>query len=125
MITHATTVGITVGDQQRALDFYVNTLGFEKRRDDPMGPDARWIEVAPPGAQTSFVLFTPPGLEDRIGTFANIVLDCDDIQATYEDLSEKGVEFTEPPTMQPWGIMQALFRDVDGNTFVLVQVQTA
>ena len=121
MITHATTVGIAVSDQQRALDFYIQKLGFETRRDEPMSETARWIEVAPRGAQTALVLFTPPGMEDRIGTFAGIVFDCDDIQATYEELSDRGVEFVEPPAMQLWGMMMAQFKDIDGNQFVLVQ----
>ena len=121
MITSVKSVGVYVSDQQRALDFYTNQLGFEKRRDDPMGPNARWIEVAPTSADTVLVLFTPAGLESRIGTFAGIVLDCDDIQATYEELRGRGVEFTEAPSMQPWGMMMAQFRDIDGNGFVLVQ----
>lgn len=121
MITHAATIGVYVSDQQRALDFYVGKLGFEVRRDEPMSPEARWIEVAPPGAQTALVPFTPPGLEDRIGTFASVVFDCDDIQATYEELRGRGVEFVEPPAMQPWGMIMAQFKDIDGNQFVLVQ----
>jgi len=120
VITQVRVVGICVSDQDRALDFYINKLSFEKRRDDPMGPDARWIEVAPRGAQTVLVLFTPPGLESRIGTFANVVLACDDIQKTFQELRGRGVEITEEPTQQPWGMMAQL-RDADGNGFVLVQ----
>ncbi len=121
MITHVRTVGVYVRDQQRALDFYVDKLGFEKRADEPMGPEARWIEVAPPGAQTVLVLYTPPGLEDRIGTVSNLVFDCDDIQATYAQLRDRGVEFSEPPALQSWGMLMAIFKDVDDNNFVLVQ----
>lgn len=121
MITNVKSVGVCVRNQQRALDFYVNQLGFEKRRDDRMGPTDRWIEVAPPGGGTVLVLFTPPGLESRIGSFANIILEADDIRATYDELVSRGVEFVEPPTTQPWGGMMAQFKDVDGNTFVLVQ----
>ncbi len=119
-ITRAGTVGVYVGDQARALDFYVNKLGFEKRLDEPMGPEARWIEVAPIGAETRLVLFTPPGIEDRIGTFANVVFECDEIQATYEELRGRGVEFSEEPSERPWG-MWAEFKDVDGNGFGLIQ----
>ena len=125
MITKAKTVGVYVSDQDRALGFYVNTLGFEKLRDEPMGPDARWIEVAPAGAQTRLVLFTPPGQEDRIGTFANVIFECDDMQATYQELRSRGVEFSQDPVEQPWGPtspkMWAQFKDVDGNDFGLVQ----
>ncbi len=120
VITKASTVGIYVSDQDRALDFYVNVLGLEKRIDEPMSPDARWIEVAPAGAETRLVLFTPPGQEDRIGTFSNVVLECDDLEATYEELRGRGVEFTEEPSQQPWG-MWAQFKDVDGNEFGLIQ----
>ena len=120
MITKASTVGVYVSDQDRALDFYLNALRFEKRRDEPMGPEARWIEVAPAGAETRLVLFTPPGQEDRIGTFSNIVLECDDIHVTYEELRDRGVEFTAEPSEQPWG-MWAQFKDQDGNEFGLFQ----
>ncbi len=85
-----------------------------------MGGGPRWIEVAPAGAETRLVLFTPPGFEDRIGNFSNVVLACDDIRATYNELSGRGVEFTEEPSQQPWG-MWAQFKDVDGNEFGLIQ----
>lgn len=120
-ISHVQTATIPVSDQQKALDFYVNTLGFEKRRDDSMGPDMRWIEVAPPGGQTGLILAKGFGLDaDRIGTFTGLVLDTADIQATYDDLRAKGIQFSEGPTPQSWGGIQALFAD-DGNGFVLMQ----
>ena len=122
MITRASTVGIFVSDQDRALEFYTNTLGFEKRADEPMGPEARWIEVVPEGAETRLVLYTPPGFEDRIGTFSNVVFECDDIGATHEELSGRGVRFTEEPSEKPWG-KWAEFEDVDGNGFGLIQAQ--
>ena len=61
MITKASTVGIYVSDQDQALDFYTNKLGFEKLIDEPMGSDsdARWIEVAPAGAQTPWCCSRP------------------------------------------------------------------
>ena len=121
MITCARSITLYVRDQQKAVDFYVGKLGFEKRRDDPMGPEARWIELAPPGAETVLVPFTPPGSEDKIGTFTGIVFDCDDIEGTYRDLTAKGVEFTQPPELQPWGMKLAHFKDPEGNLFVLVQ----
>ena len=120
MITKAKTVGVYVSDQDRALDFYVNALGFEKRADIPFGGGYRWVEVAPAGAETVLVLYTPPGLEDRIGTFAGVVFECDGIRSTYEELRNRGVEFTEEPSEQPWGIW-AQFKDVNGNEFGLIQ----
>lgn len=121
LISNVKTVGVYARDQEKALKFYTEKLGFEVRRDEPMGPSARWIELAPRGAQTCIVPFTPPGLESRIGTFANIVFSCKDAEATYEELSARGVEFKEKPTKQPWGGIMAQFLDQDGNTFVLVQ----
>jgi lactoylglutathione lyase len=85
-----------------------------------MEPEARWIEVAPTGAETRLVLFTPPGMEDRIGTFANVGFECDDIHATYEELRSCGVAFSEEPNERPWG-MWAEFKDVGGNGFGLIQ----
>ena len=122
MITRANNVGVYVSDQDRALDFFTNKLGLEKLTDEPMpmGESLRWIEVVPRGAETRLVLFTPPGFEDRIGTFSNVVLECDDIHATHEELRARGVEFTEEPSQQPWG-MWAQFKDPDGNEFGLYQ----
>ena len=69
--------------------------------------------------QTTIALFTPPGLEDRIGTFAQLVFKCDDINATFEELRRRGVKFKSEPAAQPGGVM-AQFEDVDGNVIVLL-----
>jgi lactoylglutathione lyase len=122
MITHVGTVSIYVKDQQKALEFYRDVLGFEVRQDQPMGPNARWIEVAPRGAQTRLVPFTPPGQESRIGTFSGVVYACEDIEGTCKTLTEKGVEFKQKPEKQPWGGTMAQFYDLDRNTFVLVEM---
>ncbi|MGD0304282.1 MAG: VOC family protein [Candidatus Acidiferrales bacterium] len=122
MIKHVGTVCVYVKDQQKALEFYRDVLGFEVRQDQPMGPNARWIEVAPKGSETRVVPFTPPGQEDRIGTFSGVVFSCDDIEATYLELTAKGVEFKQKLEKQPWGGILAQFYDVDRNTHVLVQV---
>jgi catechol 2,3-dioxygenase-like lactoylglutathione lyase family enzyme len=121
MITKVNIVGAYVSDQQRALDFYTQKLGMELRTDQPMGPDQRWIEVGPTGHDTNIVLYTPEGQEDRIGTFAAFTLSCSDIMATYDDLKAKGVEFVQPPEMQPWGLMMAILKDQDGNSIVMTQ----
>jgi catechol 2,3-dioxygenase-like lactoylglutathione lyase family enzyme len=118
VITKLAKVGIYTRDQQRSLDFFTRTLGFEVRSDEPMGPGARWIEVAPPGGQSSLVLWTPPGMEGRIGTFSGMVFSCDDIRATFAELRGRGVQFTQEPTDQPGGVM-ATFADPDGNSYVL------
>ena len=118
MITFVKFVGIPVGDQDRALAFYTERLGFEIATDQPMGPGQRWIELRVAHSQTRVVLFTPEGHEDRIGTFFNGALACDNVEATWRQLSQRGVVFIEPPSKQPWGTY-AKFQDPDGNTFVL------
>lgn len=118
MITMVKLVGIPVSDQDRALAFYRDLLGFAVATDQPMGPGQRWIELRIAHSPTRVVLFTPEGHEERIGSFFNGSLGCDNVEATYRQLSERGVEFVAPPTAQPWGTF-AKFRDPDGNTFVL------
>lgn len=113
---------IPVADQDRALKFYTEVLGCEVHTDQPFGDGQRWIEVAWPGRETAFVLFTPPGMEDRIGGFSSASLTTDDIEKTYEQLASKGVEFIERPTRQPWGL-QAIFKDSEGNIFVMTEEQ--
>ena len=122
MITHASTVNIYVKDQQKALDFYVGKLGFEKRRDEPMG-SSRWIEVAPKGAQTSLGLALPTrdmGDDNYnralslIGGWATFILNVDNMEATHAELKKRGVEFKEQPRKEPWGWWAAI-KDADGN----------
>ena len=117
MIKAVKFVSIPVKDQTKALEFYTKKLGFQILTDQPFG-NQRWIELRIPGADTGVVLFTPPGQEDRIGTFANISFACDDIQKTYEELRTRGVEFQQPPKKESWGT-SAIFKDVDENTFVM------
>jgi predicted enzyme related to lactoylglutathione lyase len=118
MIKQLKFAGIAVRDQDAALEFWTRKVGFRVATDQPMGDGQRWIELSIPGAQTGIVLFTPPGHEDRVGTFFNGSFACDDVDYTYKQMSERGVEFIEPPTKQPWGTF-AKFKDVEGNTFVL------
>src|SRR5581483_5455310 len=87
----------TVSDQDRALAFYTEKLGFAVATDQPFNAQQRWIELRIPGAPTGLVLFTPDGHEDRIGTFSSISFTTDDIQKTYRELSARGVEFSGPP----------------------------
>src|SRR5712692_4093593 len=125
MITTVHTTTVYVSDQDRALDFYVNKLGFETRSDQPLGPESRWIEVAPPGAQTTLLLYKPtpdaPGAEtyelaeSRIGKNTGVLLTTDDINATYRELSSRGVQFPTPPEKQEWG-WWAVLSDPDGNS---------
>jgi lactoylglutathione lyase len=119
MLTNVRSVGIYVSDQQRALDFFTEILGCELVSDQPMGADARWIEVRIPGDDTLLVLFAPDGQRDRVGTFSNVLFHCDDMQATYDELSSNGVVFTTKPELAPWGRWWAAFQDPDGNTYGL------
>ena len=124
MLTRMRSVGTPVSNQQRALEFYTRVLGCELVTDQPMGegPGApRWIEVRLPRDETRLILFTPPGQESRIGTFTNLILYCDDIQATYRELSARGVQFPTKPERAPWGGWWATFKDPDGNEFGLRQ----
>lgn len=99
MISHVKTVGIMVRDQQRALDFCVNVLGFGVRRDGPYRRRCLYLDA------NGCCLRRPVW---SIDTFADIAYERDDI------------ELTKAPTLQPWGSSQTIFRDVDDNTFVLV-----
>ena len=118
MIKQIKFVSIPVSDQNRALDFYTEKLGFTIITDQPFDEKQRWIELRVPKAETRVVLFTADGDEKRIGSMMNMSYQCDDIQKTYDELTKRGVEFEGPPTKQPWGTY-AMFKDSEGNRFVL------
>jgi predicted enzyme related to lactoylglutathione lyase len=107
-------VNIPVTDQERALAFYTEKLGFTVATNQPMGPGQRWIELKIPGAETRVSLFTPPGHEARVGTFVPLSLWADDVQGTYETLRARGVEFVAPPKKEQWGT-SVIFKDSEGN----------
>jgi len=111
-------VGVPVRNQDRALEFYTKKLGFSITTDQPFNDTQRWIELKVPGADTGVVLFTPEGHEDRIGTFQSISFWTNNVQGTYDELVSRGVEFAAPPKTADWGTM-SIFRDSDGNKFVL------
>lgn len=118
MITHLKFMSIPVSDQDRALKFYTEKLGFKVATDQEMGPGRRWIELRLGKAETRLVLFTMEGEEARVGTRMNCSLACDDVEATFRQYSERGVEFVSPPAKQPWGTF-AIMKDSEGNQFVL------
>lgn len=118
MIKQIKFVSIPVADQNRALDFYTDKLGFTIITDQPFDEKQRWIELRVPKAETRLVLFTAEGEEKRIGTMMNMSFACDDIAQTYEKLKARGVEFEGPPEQQPWG-NYAMFKDSEGNRFVI------
>ena len=118
MISHIKFVSVPVRDQNRALEFYTEKLGFTIITDQPFDDKQRWIELRIPKAETRVVLFTPEGQEDRIGSFSSLVFACVDVGKTYAELSARGVSFEGPPEQQPWGTF-AKFKDSEGNQFVL------
>jgi predicted enzyme related to lactoylglutathione lyase len=118
MIKQVKFVTIPVRDQDKALKFWTELMQFQVSTDQPMGNGMRWIELKIPGAQTGVVLFTPPGSEDKIGSFSGLSFHCDDVERTHAELSARGVEFTQGPKKEQWGT-SAIFKDPDGNAFVL------
>lgn len=112
-ITHVGTVAVPVADQQRALEFYVGTLGFEQRRDLPFGGRARWIEVAPRGAQTTVAL-VGPGVPLGVRFMTN------DAEAAHAELRARGVDTDADITRIPSVPAMFSFRDPDGTGFVIV-----
>ncbi|MEN6532837.1 MAG: VOC family protein [Bryobacteraceae bacterium] len=117
MIRGVKFASIPVRDQDKALAFYTNCLGFKTIVDQTFGGQ-RWIELAIPGADTRVVLFTVPGQEDRIGDFQPITFWTDSVERTYDEMRAKAVEFVQPPKKEHWGT-SAIFKDPDGNQFVL------
>src|ERR1043166_6457177 len=110
MIKQIKFVSIPVADQNRALDFYTDKLGFTIITDQPFDEKQRWIELRIPKADTRVVLFTPKEHEDRIVTFSGFLFACADKEKTYEDYKSRGVWFEGPPQKQPWGTY-VIFKD--------------
>ena len=100
------------------MEFYTKKLGFRVVTDAPFDDTQRWIELGFPRAETKLVLFTPQGQAKMIGGFMNIAFVADDVEATAKELKARGVEFVQDPQKADWGT-SAVFKDVDGNTFVL------
>ena len=109
---------IPVRDQDRALEFYTQKLGFRVVTDAPFSGTQRWIELGIPRAETRLVLWTGQGQESLIGTFMNVAFVADDVEATVEEMKARGVEFVQEPQKADWGTA-AIFKDADGNQFVL------
>lgn len=110
MITHANTVAVYVSSQQDALRCYTEKLGFEVRRNAPMGPGGNWIELAPHGAQSRIVIYPRAMMKGWEALKPSIVLGCADAQATYRELSARGVRFTQAPKKMPWGTFPKVVR---------------
>ena len=120
MIRRIKFLGIPVADQDRALKFYTEKLGFELVTDVPVEEGQRWITLRIPGAETQISAAYAGGQRKLIGTYINMAYEVADVQATYEELRARGVEFADPPTPQPWGIY-AVFKDSEGNLCCISQ----
>jgi predicted enzyme related to lactoylglutathione lyase len=117
------TVGIPVRDQDRALEFYLGTLGFEKRLDAPFGA-GRWVEVAAPGASTSVALIAAAG-DTAVGVDTGIRFTTADAEADHAQLRGRGVD-VDPEVLRFPGVPPMFtFRDADGNTLVVVEIMEA
>jgi catechol 2,3-dioxygenase-like lactoylglutathione lyase family enzyme len=115
-------VCVTVADTDRAIDFYVDTLGFEKVVDTPMGPGMRWVEVAVAGTKTTIALAPPPPGQQAGGGQTGICLDTSDVDADHAALRAAGVDvddevarYGDPVPPMFW------VRDPDGNSLIVVQ----
>jgi uncharacterized glyoxalase superfamily protein PhnB len=124
---------VWVHDQDEALDFWTNKVGFEVRSDISMPElgDFRWLTVGAPGQDFSLALMAIPGppvmdedtkkkVEELMakGFAGTVFLTTDDVQAAYEELKGRGVEFTEAPAERPYGV-DSEFRDPSGNAYRL------
>ena len=132
MITRVNHFSVFVLDQDSAYDFYVHKLGFKVHTDASMGPGKRWLTVTPPEqpdleitlmAIDEGLMFKKDAAEKmrelvKAGTFGFAVFQCNDLMATYEELTARGVKFKKAPTKEFYGY-EALFIDDSGNWFSL------
>lgn len=120
-ITEVRTVAVPVTDQDRALEFYVGALGFEKRMDATFGGGRRWIEVAPSGSSTTIAL-APLGPGATAGVDTGIRLVTSDAEADHADLHARGVD-TDPKVLHFEGAPPMFsLRDPDGNVLFVVEI---
>jgi lactoylglutathione lyase len=115
-ITDIGTVGIPVSDQDKAVEFFVGTLGFEKRLDARLGDSFRWVTVAAPGASTSVALIASPDA----GADTGIRFMVPDAEAEHGAMRKRGVEAGD---VLRWPGVPAMFefKDPDGNKFEIVE----
>ena len=113
---------IPVADTDKALDFYVGTLGFEKVVDEPMGPGMRWVEVAVAGHETTIALAPPPPGKSAGSTETGIILDTTDVDGDHAALKAAGVDVDEEVTRYGGSVPPMFWlRDPEGNSLIIVQ----
>ena len=125
---------VIVSDQQKAIEFYTQKLGFELKSDIPIGGGSteslRWVEVAPNQSQSTISLMVPnpmmmsngveiEAIKKSIGAETGIWFYSKDMQSTYEELKGKGVDITAPQK-QEWGGIMSKVKDQDGNSFSII-----
>ena len=119
---------VLVDDQQKALEFYTDVLGFEKKQDVPVG-DARWLTVVSPQDPDGTELLLEPDSHPAAKPFKKALVDdgmpytsfgVDDVKADFERLSGRGVRFTQPPT-DMGQVTTAVFDDTCGNLIQIAQ----
>jgi catechol 2,3-dioxygenase-like lactoylglutathione lyase family enzyme len=135
MLNQLANVQVWVHDQDEALAFYTDKLGFDVREDVtvPEMGNFRWLSVGVPGQDVAIVLMAVPGapvFDDETrqqildllakGASGGLFFTTEDCRASYEELAARGVEFTQEPTEQPYGV-DAGFRDPSGNQFRMVE----
>jgi catechol 2,3-dioxygenase-like lactoylglutathione lyase family enzyme len=115
------TIIVPVSDQDRALEFYTETLGFETRSDTPFGRGERWVEVAPAGAETTIALI-PPREGEPTGVDTRVAFSTEDVDADHARLRERGVD-VDAEVMRMGAPVPPMFflRDQDGNRLLIVQ----
>ncbi|HEX4483564.1 MAG TPA: VOC family protein [Solirubrobacteraceae bacterium] len=120
-ITQIGTVMVPVSDQDRAIAFYCEKLGMEKRADSPFGHGERWVEVAPAGAGTTLALVKPREGEP-IGIDTHVAFSTKDIDADHAGLLAGGVD-VDAEVMRMGDPVPPMFwlRDADGNRLMIVQ----
>ena len=121
---------VFVDDQQKALEFYTEKLGFEKKHDIPVG-EHRWLTLTEPGNPNSVELFLEPSDHPATKPFKDALVEdgipfkslkVDDIQSEYERLLSLGVQFTQPPT-EMGAVQTAVLDDTCGNLIQLIQFE--
>jgi predicted enzyme related to lactoylglutathione lyase len=118
MISHVKFVSIPTRDQDRAIKFWTEQVGFRVLTDQPFDDKQRWIELRVGAADTRVVLFTFDEGGVQPGMRFNASFACDNVERTYDEMVARGVPFLGKPEKQPWGTF-AIFSDPDGNQFVM------
>ena len=120
---------VLVEDQKKALDFYTNVLGFQKKRDIPLG-DASWLTVVSPDQPDGTELLLEPSGHRAVKPFKDALVEdgipftsfaVDDVRAEFDRLRSTGVQFTQEPT-EMGGVTTAVFDDTCGNLIQIVRL---